>query len=244
MLAFCRFRPRQGSQRFATLNPALVDSAKRPCVWTTWGAGDDLQMARRDNAALLEPRAGAKQGRMRTHRTSISVAAFLTALAAATPTGAFAGSLLSGYGGPGQGSQVILGSQLLKGPRGGGGGSAGGTSTRGSSPSNASVATPPVEAGGASNSPSALGGSGRSGRSSRAAGGAPRAGRTGGVQGASSAAVDAYPASERSGVPPTSGLLGLSGSDLLYIFLALCILAFTGIFTRRLTGTATGRGRG
>ncbi|HXP28462.1 MAG TPA: hypothetical protein VN804_01790, partial [Solirubrobacteraceae bacterium] len=49
-----------------------------------------------------------------------------TALAAlicvAAPQAALAGSLLSGYGGPGEGSQALIGASLVKGPRGGGGG--------------------------------------------------------------------------------------------------------------------------
>jgi hypothetical protein len=56
------------------------------------------------------------------------------ALAAAMPAAAVASSLLSGYGGPGQGNQAILGAALVNGPRGGGGsGSSSGSTTSGTS---------------------------------------------------------------------------------------------------------------
>ena len=61
---------------------------------------------------------------MRSRRIITSAIACIAALsaAAAMPVAAPAGSLLSGYGGPGQGSQVILGSSLVNGPPKGGGG--------------------------------------------------------------------------------------------------------------------------
>jgi len=103
---------------------------------------------------------------MNRHRNIISSAGLLAAIMVATPVAAHASPLLSGYGGPGQGSQLILGSSLLGGP-------------------------------------------------------------------------GAYPA--RQAAPPA---LGVSQQDLLYIVLALCILAVAGVLTRRLTYPRGGPARG
>jgi hypothetical protein len=80
---------------------------------------------------------------MTNHRKIISAASLLVTLAIA-PTAAVAGPLLSGYGGPGQGSQAILGSALLNGGKGGGGSA--GPSSAASAAGNASAGQP-VEAG-------------------------------------------------------------------------------------------------
>ena len=64
---------------------------------------------------------------MNTHRKIIPIAALAMAFAAVAPASAPASPLLSGYGGPGQGTQAILGSTLLNGPSGGGGGAATGS---------------------------------------------------------------------------------------------------------------------
>jgi hypothetical protein len=66
---------------------------------------------------------------------------------------------------------------------------------------------------------------------------------------ASGEAVDAYSASERGSAArlasEDAGTSVLSGEDLLYILLALVVLAFTGVLTRWLTRTAAGEtGRG
>ena len=57
------------------------------------------------------------QGSMKTDRITIRTAALALvaalAVSAAAPLVAHAGPLLSGYGGPGQGNQAILGSTLL-----------------------------------------------------------------------------------------------------------------------------------
>jgi len=51
---------------------------------------------------------------MRTYRATIStLTLMMLVLTAGAPATASAGSLLSGYGGPGQGSQSILGTALL-----------------------------------------------------------------------------------------------------------------------------------
>jgi hypothetical protein len=57
---------------------------------------------------------------------------FVVAVALLVPSAAQANPLLSGYGGPGQGSQVILGSKLIGPPSGGGGGTGGSPSASGS----------------------------------------------------------------------------------------------------------------
>jgi hypothetical protein len=94
----------------------LIGSSRRSMV-----GGDDDHMARRVNR-LLEPEKGT-QGRegMNSRQKIIGAAAVVAALMGAVPVSATASSLLSGYGGPGQGSQAILGAALLKGPSNGGG---------------------------------------------------------------------------------------------------------------------------
>jgi hypothetical protein len=171
---------------------------------------------------------------MKPHRTIIPIVGLLMALSAAGPAAAPANPLLSGYGGPGQGSQAILGSALLNGPGSGRGGGSG----------NASSSTPAASGSqttGANPAPAAT----TQGRRA-SSGGSPRAGTEGGERGAvgqSSPSVSvAYPASERGAAALQSGALGLSGEDLLFIILALFALAFTGGLTRRLTRTtAAGR---
>jgi hypothetical protein len=154
------------------------------------------------------------------------IAALLALSIALTPTGAPASTLLSGYGGPGQGNQAILGAALLNGPSGGGGGGGGSSST---SATNLAAPTTPASTQGSSASPQHAG-SGAAGKH-----GAVRT--TGSARAitphnAEAGAAGAYTVSARGGsVQP---LLGLSGNDLLYIVLALGVLAFTGVLTRRL----------
>src|SRR2546421_57056 len=69
---------------------------------------------------------------MTTHRRIITSAGLLLAAAACMPVAAHANPLLSGYGGPGQGNQAILGATLLNGSGGGGSsGAAAAASSRG-----------------------------------------------------------------------------------------------------------------
>jgi hypothetical protein len=166
---------------------------------------------------------------MKTHSTITSILALLATLSAAAPAAAPASPLLSGYGGPGQGNQAILGSALLNGS-GGGGGSAG-------------TGALPMTIGRANGTPNRATAPGQTtagGPSKQATGAAPRgtdrerAGRGGEVSGVASSA---YPVSEQRGAAQPSGTLGLSGEDLLYILLALATLAFAGVLTRRLTRT-------
>ena len=154
-------------------------------------------------------------------RTSI-VVLLTVGLSAGLPSAAVAGSLLSGYGGPGQGNQAILGSALLNGPSGGGGGGG------------AAVATGTAAGAGATG---AQGGSvaGRSASKVRAAGRRPT-GRTGKTSTAGSQAyANRSPLSAAQTSGAGSSTLGLSGTDLAYIILALGALAVTGALTRQLT---------
>ncbi len=166
-----------------------------------------------------------------------------------------AGTLLSGYGGPGQGSQAVLGSTLLHGSGKGSGGSSGGRSAGGTSQGSPRSSTPsatsqaqPTEAP-ASGSPAQQAGS--SGRSSRPSG------KRGAAHGSGPAAKHGHPSAtgaptrgaEGSAEAPFAGYtaaqsasagspLGISGGDLLLVILVLAALAFTGVLTVRL---ASGR---
>jgi hypothetical protein len=177
---------------------------------------------------------------MTSQRTISLTLTFLAVLLSTAPSSAFANPLLSGYGGPGEGNQAILGSTLVGGP-GGGGGSAGGAAggSSGSSLGGAvgsgarsaqSDATPTVSSGrglGVRAGGRAAGaGSGSRGASGKASGGATRAYPFSSAENARQAA---------SGETQT---LGISGEDLAYIFLALGALAFTGVLTRRLARTS------
>jgi hypothetical protein len=153
----------------------------------------------------------------------------LVILSAALPAPAVGGSLLSGYGGPGQGNQAILGSSLLGGggSNNGGGGSASGGGSAGTGVSSTvgarNVLTPAVRRGK---------GSTASRRSSRATGrGEQGSARAGGVS------SQLYPASARGAAAGGSETLGISGEDLMYVLLALCGLIFTGLLTRRMART-------
>jgi hypothetical protein len=213
-----------------------------------------------------------KAGSMTRVQIIASTTALLAVVSIAAPGVARAGSLLSGYGGPGQGNQEILGSALLNGPSGGGGGSgnggsggsAGGSSSglaESSSQEATSTGRRPAEVAHATVSKhgSAIGG-GASGRGptfgggSGHASGASRAGAESRTHGRSEAAeasggiAGAYPASAHGEAARLasdhSETLGLSVQDLLYILLALGMLAFTGVLTAQLKGFAATRRHG
>jgi hypothetical protein len=166
---------------------------------------------------------------MKSHRTISRMVALLLALGGAVPVSASATSLLSGYGGPGQGNQALLGSALLPGgPSGSGGGPAG------SGAATASAGAGNVPATGAKAS-----GTSRS-RAHRHA--ATKGKQAGGAESASESARRAYQAYVRaasSRPAAADSVLGLSGSDFLYVLLALAALLFTALITRGL-----GRGEG
>lgn len=170
---------------------------------------------------------------MRSHRKTTPIAAVLTlALVALVPSAAVANPLLSGYGGPGQGDQAIIGAALVNGP--GQGGSSGGG---GGGEAPAGVVN--LEAPSASTTPSS---SSSTANGHRAAG--THRHRSGAAQTRHSAppAASSQAATSTIALPPAStegssgGTLGLSGSDLLYILLAVGGLVVTAVATRQLAG--------
>jgi hypothetical protein len=153
---------------------------------------------------------------MKTHRKITPLIGFALTLSALVPASAGASSVLSGYGGPGQGTQAILGSTLLNGPSAGaGGGSAGGGPT----------ATAPLGARG-------------SGGTTGSGGNGHATGRHGSQTSATATGGGVYASYSRLGASQTSargvGVLGLSDSAFLFALLALAALLFTGLLTRGL----------
>jgi hypothetical protein len=175
---------------------------------------------------------------MTSHRTISLTTTLLAVLMTAAPSSAGANSLLSGYGGPGEGNQTILGSALLGGRGGAGGGGGSSSSTSGSTGSSSSGM---AGVGGKTTTSSGSSGGGATARGGdgRPAGG--RSGSRGGSGGASGGAARTYTlVSPSSASPPASvasETLGLSGEDLGYVLLAFGVLAFTGVVTRRLART-------
>src|SRR5689334_11908571 len=107
---------------------------------------------------------------MKSQRRLIFVAALMAAgVLACAPAGAQASWLLSGYGGPGQGSQALLGATLI--------GAGGGSSSGGSSGGSGGPSGPAALEVSASSAPrSAAGGSTRRSHPRHAASTAPSAG--------------------------------------------------------------------
>jgi hypothetical protein len=175
---------------------------------------------------------------MTRHQWTISIGVFIALLAAAIPSAALANSLLSGYGGPGEGNQAILGSALVNTPKGGGGGGAGGSSgsSSGQASSSQSVEATSSRSSGATGAgkSSSVGRSGkRTAASKRGDRGAPaRTARGGSV---------IYPAASSEVTTDGSRTLGLSGADFAYIILALGVLAMTGFLTMRLARATVAR---
>jgi hypothetical protein len=182
---------------------------------------------------------------MRRLRVIVSMATLVASLPLAVASAASASSLLSGYGGPGQGNQAILGSALLNGPRGGSGSGGGSTGAPGSSQTGlqaapAQHAGAPADKGRAGSGGSTAGGrsakaGARKGRSVGRASGSAETDASGqsATGDASGTAAVAYPVSERGG----GGIFGLSGMDLVYVLLVLGALALIGVFIRLLTGS-------
>ncbi len=154
---------------------------------------------------------------MKGRRTTISMIAVVPILWCVGATAAQANPLLSGYGGPGDGSQAILGAQLFNGPTSGGGPSAGGGA------SSSAGAREGSSASGAGRGGARAGRRGRgAGRARSTHSGAPATGLRGGLSARQAA-------SER----PSEGFtaIGLSGGDLLLVLVAFAVLAFTGALT-------------
>jgi hypothetical protein len=191
---------------------------------------------------LLGPEGTSQHGRMGSRRLTTTIT--VLALLALAVTGLFsaaadAGSLLSGYGGPGQGNQAILGSALINGPSGKGGSGSGsgpgstaaqlaaGSGSLAASSTSASSASTEAQPATHSGKPDV----GASGTARSAAGKNARKG-AGKASGNESGTY-----THSSGLTRAKGgsqALGLSGADLGYILLALGVLAFTGVLTRKL----------
>jgi hypothetical protein len=165
---------------------------------------------------------------MKKKRMITPIAGGLVALLALGPAAAQGGSLLSGYGGPGQGNQAILGSALLNGPRGGGSGSSGGGASSSSTGNLAALTTAAT----APRSTVSRRHVGRSRAGKHGAGGATGSAAIAGARSVESGAASVYNVSARGG--SSHPVLGLSSDDVLYIVLALGVLVFTGVLTTRL----------
>jgi hypothetical protein len=170
---------------------------------------------------------------MKSHRIIIYIGTLLAA-AAALPGSALASPLLSGYGGPGQGNQALLGSALINGPKGGGGGSSGSTtSTTGIAETGEASSEAQATPGGTGSGKG--GGTGSS--SARHAGARHGAAKTAqGKPSTPAAEASFYPAAERLPADSQGGSLGLSGTDVLFIVLAAALLVSLGLITRRAGG--------
>jgi hypothetical protein len=156
------------------------------------------------------------------HRGRAITLTFLI-IAVVSPASASAGSLLSGYGGPGAGSQAIIGSTLINNPPAGGSGTASGT---------AAHATGSLQSAPEATSPARAGTHGRSATGKRAPARPP---------GGASPSISREPSQPRQtglfaprAKVESSPPLGISGTDLLYIALALSVLVLTGAFTAKL----------
>jgi hypothetical protein len=172
---------------------------------------------------------------MTSHRTISSTLTLLAVLMTVASATASANSLLSGYGGPGEGNQAILGSALLGGKGGGG--------SSGSTPSSSSGTAGVDTKAGSSATPTDSKGRGPAarGKDKRTAGRASGSQSRG--EEASGNAARAYPVSAPGNTSTgPSETLGLSGEDLGYVLLALVVLAFTGLATRRLARTTRPEG--
>jgi hypothetical protein len=170
---------------------------------------------------------------MNKHHNIIFSAALLAAVVLATPVTADASPLLSGYGGPGQGSQMILGSSLLGGPGGGSGGPATAAGAASTAASNGGLGSAPAGSTSGSSVSVVHTAHGAVIRQRSSSSGAP-AGTSAGASGSSAALA-------RQAAPPA---LGVSQDDLLYILLALATLAFAGVLTRRFAYPRSGPARG
>jgi hypothetical protein len=193
---------------------------------------------------------------MKNHRIISYSCAAAAAVLLALPVAAQAGSsTLSGYGGPGEGNQAVLGSALVGG-HGGGGSSGAGSGGQGSGAGAEGSATgaPAVESGTSQGQstqgadeprPSSGGGGSRHGTAKPDSRSKTASGTQGSSQGQPAAVRSYYPAAEHVPAGGQGTVLGLTADDLLYVILALVILVLVGLFTRRLDDSASpARSRG
>jgi hypothetical protein len=206
---------------------------------------------------MLGPANHPRQGSMKTRRIITQIFTLAAVAAAIVPASAQASSLLSGYGGPGQGNQAVLGSALLKGPKGKGGGSGGSgyslsdgasagtgeSSGRDSSAGSAAGGGSGSGTGGGSATGSGHAGATRATGSDRARGSSRRSSRTSRASTIVSA-QSFYPAAERVPSAQQGGVLGFSTKGVLYIILAAGALALLAVLTRRLGDTSARAGSG
>ena len=161
----------------------------------------------------------------RTVKSLVGATVVAMLLCAGSAT-ALAGTLLSGYGGPGEGSQAILGAGLVNLPSGRG-------------PSGGARALAPSPSSGAS--PTAAGRQGAHGKGTDSSSARPQRTSAGAGRSSGSGAAHTLGAATAQGTAVGSQALGLSGSDLLYVLLALAALVLTALLTRQLThGTEGG----
>jgi hypothetical protein len=178
-----------------------------------------------------------RQGSMKTHRRIITSVGLLLTAAACMPATAHANPLLSGYGGPGQGNQAILGGTLLNGS--GGGGSSGAVA--------AATSSGYVSGEGTSTTSAARAGSQGAGAPKASGGASPRAAQRVHRPSAGRHPQDPesiYRALERSSSASAGGSLALSGSEVVLIALALVALATIGVVTRRIARPKAAGGHG
>jgi hypothetical protein len=167
---------------------------------------------------------------MTRHRTIILIVGCLVAFGTVSDA-ALASSLLSGYGGPGQGNQAILGSALLNRPGGGSGSDGGGSGGDSSSLASSTGSSTSSEAAASSGTgSSAQTGAARKTSSSRATG--VQRGSQAHRSTSSPSIADVYAAAERGRAVPSTPAFGLSGADLLLIVLVLGMLALIGVLSR------------
>jgi hypothetical protein len=191
-------------------------------------------VALRGEARSLKPTMGMQgHGGMRFLCRFTAVATLAAGLAFA-PSLASANPLLSGYGGPGQGSQAILGSALLNGPRGGGGAAGSGTSGSLSS-GNPTQAVQGTGAGSQAGSKPAR--RARAGKPARRS--LPGAASVGGTS--SSGASAAYRASRSTDA--AAPVFGLTSGDLVGAIVVAGVLILVGVLTKRVARRPAPAGR-
>jgi len=191
-------------------------------------------------------------------RQRLTITATLLALAGLSMAPTFAsaaGPLLSGYGGPGQGNQAILGSAVVNGGSGGSSkGSGGGGSGSSSSGSSSLSAAAGNSVAGAGSATSSAGTASRSAAGPDAKAGAPAAAShssgkqakptlAGTYKSGAAASGGSSSLTASRGAVGGSQTLGLSGADLLYVLLAFGVLVFTGLLTRSLARDPDGPSR-
>jgi hypothetical protein len=164
---------------------------------------------------------------MGRHRTITTAA--LAALALSVPISAAHASstLLSGYGGPGQGNQALIGSSLI-----GGGGKTGGGGAGSSEASSSSSSASPTGSSLALSQPRRVTKRTPARHASKHA-----------VSGTSTRPAPTSPAVRLAAQRSAGGTLGLSGADAAYIAIAFAVLALTAVLTSRFARRAGRAGR-